>query len=231
MRQNNFNVVHLAAGLLAVIVIVAILLPAFGPRHRPAGKMQNMTQLRGIHQGMVTYANSNKEFFPGLNKLGEDDRITVEQRFQILLEDDFISPEYAISPLETEPITEWDGWGDIAPEPITKENYSYAMLQIPKDGGRRIEWSQTLNAQAIVLSDRNTATKAKPSSIHIGPGDKWAGSILWNDNTVRYEKTDTFETRYGDDITDNAKPNPADRLFESSGDDDALLIHAGNEKE
>lgn len=228
MRQNSLNAVHLAIGLLCVIVMVAVILPMLGSvRGGDSRRMQNSTQLRGIHQGLVTYANSNKYFFPGLNKLGEDDKIAVEERFQLLMEDDYFTPEYAISPSEIEPIREWDHRSG---DPVATSNYSYAMLQIPQAGGRRVEWSQTLNTHAIVLSDRNTGTIADPASIHSASKGPWVGSVLWNDNHVAFEYSDEFETLYGENETDVVKPNPGDRLFESPGDDDALLIHTGNEK-
>jgi hypothetical protein len=228
MRQTSLNIVQLAVVLLCVMVLVAVLLPMLNTR-RPARRMQNSTQLRGIHQGLVTYANANKNYFPGLNELGEDDRISVEERFQILLEDDYFTPEYAISPYETESITEWEeGVGDDT-NPVTKDNYSYAMLQVPKEGGRRMEWSQTLNQHAILLSDRNTGTRAKPSSIYAEKGEPWKGSVLWNDNHVAFEDDDAIETYYGQFDPDKDELNPADRLFEAAGYDDALLIHTGNE--
>ena len=231
MRQNSFNIVGLAVALLCTVILVTLVITIRDSHTRtPARRMQNSTQLRGIHQGLVTYANSNKNYFPGLNELGEDDQITVEQRFQILLEDDYFTPEYAISPSETEMITEWESWGDETPKPITKDNYSYTMLQVPKAGGRRIEWSQTLNSQAIVLSDRNTGTLAKPSSIHAERDEPWRGSVLWNDNHVGFEKQDSFETLYGAYESDDVKPNPGDRLFHSTSTEDALMIHTGNGK-
>lgn len=226
MRPNGFSIVNVAVAVFMVMVFVAIVLPMLGgTRREPAvSRMQNSTQLRGIHQGLVTYANSNKQWFPGINELGEDERITVEQRFQILIEEDYFTPEYAISPSETGSITEWEGWSDEDAEPVTAANYSFAMLQIPQDGGRRADWSQSLNSQAIVVSDRNTGTKDNPLSIHIDPGEPWAGSVLWNDNHVAFENAGPeFETKYGSGVL-----NEADHLFESPGTDDALMVHAGN---
>ncbi|MEO0477402.1 MAG: hypothetical protein AAF085_15765, partial [Planctomycetota bacterium] len=109
-----------------------------GHPHRPS------SQLRGIHQGLVTFANSNKNKFPGLAPDGTTINLRVEHRYQILLEGDFFTPEYAISPWETEPITPWEEGEGYA---VTAANYSFAMLQLPKNdnGGRRHEWSQTLN--------------------------------------------------------------------------------------
>ena len=61
-----------AVGLVLSILalLIAILLPALGAARRTARRMQNSTQLRGIHQGLVTFANSNKDQFPGLSSNG-----------------------------------------------------------------------------------------------------------------------------------------------------------------
>ena len=222
MRQNSFNIVHLAVALLCVVAFVTIAIAVNESTNRPRGRSWQFTQLRGIHQGLVTYANSNKNWYPGIAPDGIAINLNVEYRLQILFEGYYITPEYAISPAETEMITEWDPDKGRA---VTAINYSYAMLQLPEkdDVGRRTEWAQTLNSQAIVICDRNTGTKAKPSSIHTEkPGD-WAGSVLWNDNHVGFEQEDVFETKYG-----NGELNEADRLFESDGTHDALMIHSGN---
>ncbi len=220
MENKSFNVVHLAVALLCLVVLTTITFVINeanqhnGPRIRPS------SQLRDIHQGLVTYANSNKEWFPGIDKLGQDEGITVEQRYQILLEGDYFTPEYAISPTETEAIEPWQDQDS----PITSANYSYAMLQIPEqEGGRREEWSQTLNSLAIVVSDRNLASKTNPTSIHSERDEPWHGSVLWNDNHVGFEDTDELETKYG-----SGELNEKDRLFISAGKFDALLIHSGN---
>lgn len=222
MRQSSFNVVHLAVALLCVVVFVTIAI-ALGEANRRTGPrvMQANTQLRGIHQGLVTYANSNKNWYPGINELGEDDGIMIEERYQTLIEDDYFTPEYAISPSETEAITEWD---TDAGHPITAKNYSFAMLQVPEpENGRRHEWSQTLNSQAIVVSDRNIGSQANPTSIHADRGEPWRGSVLWNDNHVEFANEDTLETKYG-----SGELNETDRLFDADSAFDALLIHTGN---
>ena len=61
MRQNSFNVVHLAVALLCVVVFVTIAV-AIGEANRRTGPRitYHSSQLRGIHQGLVTYANANK---------------------------------------------------------------------------------------------------------------------------------------------------------------------------
>lgn len=234
MRQTTFNIVQVAVVVLIVMVLVAIVLPLFSKPRINSRRSQNSTQLRGIHQGLVTFANSNKYWFPGINELGEDAGISVENRFQILMEEDYISSFYAISPSETDNLTEWveprDPYDDS--HPVTKDNYSYAMLQVPSEGGRRVEWAQTLSSRSIALSDRNTGTKAKPASIHTDKFQPWRGSVLWNDNHVSFEDDgDTFETFYGTFDPDADELNQDDRLFESTNTDDALMVHTGNSKE
>ncbi|MGB0766581.1 MAG: hypothetical protein ACPGYV_02595 [Phycisphaeraceae bacterium] len=239
MRPNGISIVNVAVALLIVMIAVVIFLPTIG-RGRPSPIMGNSTQLRGIHLSMVTYANSNKNFFPGLGSDGLEDKQTliwqpseddgeiptmqaglaVHQRMAILLHGEFLTPYYLISPMETDPnIKPWPERGA-----IQNGHFSFAMLQVPEESeGRRAEWYTTLNSRALVVSDRNTATIDRPASIHTDPGEPWAGSVLWNDNSVRYELTDTFETRYGE-----GEANEADRLFAAESATDALLIHAGN---
>ena len=222
MRQNSFNVVQLAVVLFLVVMVVTVAIAVSNAPSRDRWRSPNSTQLRGIHQGLVTYANSNKNWFPGIDYHGEDEGISVEKRFHILIDGDYITPEYAISPSETEVIEEWD-----YESPLTKNNYSYAMLQVPSEGNRRGEWKQSLNSQAIAMSDRNTGTPDKLSSIYTDDeGWDWSGSVLWNDNHVSFENSDIFETKYA-----GSEFNPDDRLFASPGTDDALMIHSDNEQE
>ncbi|MEM9347529.1 MAG: hypothetical protein AAGB26_13015, partial [Planctomycetota bacterium] len=109
-----------------------------------------------------TYASGNQNWFPGLNEFGEDERITVEQRFQILMDEDYITPEYAISPSETEMIMAWEGGGRVHEDkaPVTKANYSYAMLQIP--------------ARADAVQNGPRHLTAKPSFFQTGTWERRA---------------------------------------------------------
>ena len=134
-----------------------VLLMYWFKTRRTARRMQNSTQLRGIHQGLVTFANSNKNNFAGLNSQGSilanTDTTTgssgigsfVQSRYWILLTGDYFTPEYAISPSETSNVTEWvEGnavlFGSTAG---SEKNYSYAMLQLVADN--------TLAFQAFAL--------------------------------------------------------------------------------
>lgn len=222
-------------GLGLVLALIAILLPALGAARRTARRMQNATQVRSVHQGMVMAGQRNKYFYPGLDSRGDilsngpltgnsGDGDTVEARYWILLDGAYITSDYTISPSEIDAIVPWTSGQ------VSASNYSYAMLSIqgqagsaPTAGPRASEWKETANGYAVVISDRNTGSSTQsPESIHTD-GDPWKGTVLWNDNHTGFEQTHLLETRYGRGSIDMN-----DNIFDASGDDDALLIHSGD---
>lgn len=233
--------------MLVVMLLIAILLPALGAARRTARRMQNSTQLREIHQGLLIAGQSNNYYYPGLDSNGKvvpdgptngfgtvqgfdgsGDGDTVEARFWYLLDNSYVAPAYAISPSEIDAIYEWSGG------PVTSSHYSYAMLSIDdadlenrqaRQVARHAEWKETANSQAIVISDRNI-NPGNPASIHNDQPGQWKGSMLWNDNHVGFEQSHivTMGTKYG-----NASMNNHDDLFvDDTNGDDAWLIYEGD---
>jgi type II secretory pathway pseudopilin PulG len=257
MTNPGFTLRELISVIVLIVFLIALSVPLGDASARTSRLMQNSTQLRGVHQGLVTYANSNKNWYPGLDSKGQAihlrtefdpvsdpfkksenyEEVTVEGRYWVLLDGDYFTPEYAISPFETASnIIEYPGTG-----PVVEQNYSFAMLQLPPNGTRLQEWKQTLNSKSVVMSDRNTGTATNTFGYHNDRWESssafgcsynhrqpylkighWVGNVLWNDNHVAFEPTDTLPTEY------DGVANPADNLFRASGMDDALLIHAGN---
>lgn len=260
-RQSGFTIQELLVVIVLVMVVVSFNVPVDAAARRTARRMQNSTQVRGIHQSLVVFANSNKNRFAGFDSRGQivangneatgnsGDGDTVQARFWILLEGDFFTPEYAISPSEVTDVDEWDWRGNPTPPVLwndNEKNYSYAMLgidgnagQAPVARGRGQEWSQTLNTQAVVVSDRNTGTNAtnQIESIHTGDRGEWSGSVVWNDNHVGFEMGGPyFETKYGNGrLNVDDFGTPTDNLFSSDADPagnagmDALMVIADDD--
>lgn len=265
-RAAGFSIVDLLVVIVCITALLAVQIPTDAAARRTARRMQNSTQLRGIHQALVTFANSNKDNFAGLTSKGEiladsDANTgssgrgdTVQARYWILVEGDFFTPEYMISPLETALVTEYDwGQGEVSAPVIWNDrvkHYSFAMLgyeadannpkQVSQDTqGRASEWATTLNSQAIVIADRNTGTDAdgRVSSYHTGDFGDWQGSVLWNDNHVGFEMYQYFETKYANGAlhADGDFGGPTDNLFSSQADPngkvgvDALMVTADND--
>ncbi|MFN3167579.1 MAG: type II secretion system protein [Phycisphaeraceae bacterium] len=275
-RIKGFTLIELLVVISIIALLIAILLPALGAARRTARRMQNSTQLRGIHQGLVTFANSNKNNYAGLNSkgqiLGNDNRTTgnsgegdtVQARYWIMLKGEFFTPDYAISPSETNTMTPYEpatGTGVNRVEWSTantgEKHYSYAFLGFVRGnavttGGtprpfnvqansaqRAAEWKQTLNSQAVIVSDRATDGPADNAirSIHTDEDGEWRGSVLWGDNHVAFENEQFFETKYGSGSLNRPNGNQdADNLFEdeaSVGNNrtrgaNALMVIEGN---
>ena len=251
MRSRSaFTLIELLVVISIIALLIGILLPALGAARRTARQMQSNTQVRGIHQGMAMFAQSNRERFPGLDSRGrviEDtdggaggagsaqqeirgvtsmNGDTVEARWAIMLDGNYFNGEYVISPVETK--TEWTTT-DID---LTFENYSYALLSITetvnaanpvKETGRFNEWKDTLNTEAIVITDRNTGDGTSNagsggggvSSIHTEEdGGEWRGSVGWNDNHVEFETDHVLDTRYSNGVFNDSSDNSKeDNLF------------------
>lgn len=235
---SGWNVVNAIVVIVVLIIGLALLIVASMSQTRGSGsrRLKNTTQIRGITQGIITYAGSNKGYYPGLNSKGQvlpdSDRwtglsgtgMTAEARIWILLDENAFTGEYAISPIETK--TNWTTGA------VTAANYSYALLELEGevgkqlDAGRGDEWrSDTLRYEAIVISDRNTGPNAYAArqSIHMPYPGKWEGAIGRNDGSASYETTHLQDTQYG-------KTGPLhidDNIFDAAGDDDAYMIYTG----
>jgi hypothetical protein len=193
--------------------------------------MQNSTQVRGIHTALVLFAQGNGTYYPGRTNTGATAAqhtgqlaaLQVENRFRELLEDNYFTGEYAISPSETK--TPW------TEKNVGATNYSYAMLgQVASTdtGENKNEWRETTNTEAVVLSDRaigNTGTHFK--SVHTNPQasqTEWRGSVGWNDNHVTFEADATVDTGYGsvsntNDFLFDTTVSSAHMTFTGSSDD------------
>lgn len=221
-RRQGFTLIELLVVISIIALLIGILLPALGAARRTARQMQSNTQVRGIHQSMVMYAQSNNSKFPGLTGSGllypdDSPRLdsglaggALETRYEIMLDGNFFTGEYMLSPSETK--TEW------TTNSVTSRNFSFAMLQLTDTNsssgagtapdanqGRRTEWSETLNTEATIMGDRNTgegttttAGTGGLSSIHTDEnGGDWRGSLAWGDNHTAFSTTHLLDTKFG----------------------------------
>ncbi|MFG0249256.1 MAG: hypothetical protein ACF8OB_10245 [Phycisphaeraceae bacterium JB051] len=212
-RVFAFSLIDMLVVLVLVVLLYILVLPCLG---RTAPQMQNSTQIRGIHSALLLFSQGNNGYFPGMDAKGnllQDS--TVETRFMMLLNDNYFTSEYLISPRDTK-----IAWQKGA---FTTKNYSFAMLNLSDSQSIRLdEWRDTQNEDAIVLSDRMLAKNKKGHirSIWTRNDDHWRGSIGWNDNHVTFEAThDQFQTKYGKSHFKN------DSLFDYEG---ASMVYAGD---
>jgi prepilin-type N-terminal cleavage/methylation domain-containing protein len=236
MRKTNaFTLIELLVVISIIALLIGILLPALGAARRTARQMQNSTQVRGIHTALVLFAQGNGTYYPGRSNTGANatahadqtgGALSVENRFRELLEDNYFTGEYAISPSETK--NPWTAGN------VGATNYSYAMLQLISPGDTtqsKNEWRETTNTEAPVLGDRaiSNTTTSNYKSVHTNPQasqTEWRGSVGWNDNHVSFEADATVSTGMGSATRDT------DSLFnvEANGDD-ASFTYTGTSGE
>jgi prepilin-type N-terminal cleavage/methylation domain-containing protein len=255
-RVHGFTLIELLVVISIIALLIAILLPALGAARRTARQIQNSTHLRGIHQGLVIFAQDARGRFPGVQPDGTVEGMIpgapggtvgtlrgdfVQRRFWTIVSRQYFPSVYAISPAELAVKTPWNP--DAPPGSaefltFSPNMYSYAMLQIEPNTalasaqGRRLEWSETMNSRAPVLSDR-TRGQTDFFSLWTGPGQGWRGGVVWNDNHVTFESSHVVRnTQYG-----RGPVNDTDNLFVGESDNvpaeqfrrrDALMLGKGD---
>ncbi len=222
-RIRGFTLVDSLVVLVVVMIGIALSMVMMKHQRRGHRHPHQSSQLRGIHSALVLFSQGNNTYYPGFNTLGRPDGdVFVEGRFKALLDDNYFTGEYIISPSETKTALTQMG---VMP---TTANYSYAMLNLADESSPRMaEWRDTSNSEAAVVSDR-AITNGKDGairSVHTKPRkDKtqWRGEVAFNDNHVTFEAThDRLDTQYGDQSFEN------DNLFDTVG---ASMVYSGKDR-
>lgn len=243
-RRPAFTIIELLVVISIIVILVGILLPALGGAQDAAQKATNQSQLSNVFQGLVAFSGENRGWYTGLdstgtamagsafdfnNTDGANAGVFVGPRAAQLVQNGYFRGETLISPADSVDMTPWSR-DDTFNSGDVDEHVSYAMLAISAGNNstrweRDAEWRDTSNAQAPVLSDRNTGSAGSPSSVWTttDSGD-WKGHVAYNDGKVSFQQDQDIErTRYG-----SGDENDVDSLFEAADTDDAAMTYSGD---
>lgn len=209
-----------AVGVGGVLLIAVLGWVALGPARPPVGhQVAIQYQLRTIHQAALLHGLENNNYLAGLNADGSLLTNDPAERYELLIDSDYLTADLLISPADARP--------DAA--------YSYALLDLGSPGARRDAWTTDAAPDAPILAESPAALglpAASPTPVSGGGASGgWSGWVLWHsayltaDTAARStELADSprLRTRYAD----TGPFNEDDDLFAAAGPDDAHLISA-----
>ncbi len=240
-RQAAFTLIELLVVISIIALLISILLPALSAARRAARQLANSTQIRGLQQGFAINAEDRgiRGYYAGIDNASgttfdeiysSSSGITALQnrnnagmfvpyRFAILVEGDYVTADYLISPGEISDNVQPYDTGAAAGtynmfQPVADRDYFYSY-NLPKiaatvgdlKADRRFEnWSNLGGSKSVTVSDRMTGP-ANPGAVSAENYDSiwtesrqqgWIGSVAFNDGHVAFYDSALIEdTNYG----------------------------------
>jgi hypothetical protein len=190
MKRRAFTLVELAAVVLCLGAGAALFPQPQNPiaqARASSRQIKDSTQIRGIHQGLVLWAQNNNDAYPLPSRVDKGDTTVAEKGaakdttancFSLLIYNGFFSPELCVSPVEVNKSIKvmpdysyalpakavtpaqalWDPAFSADFTHSRTGNFSYSHIQ--PAGGRLKKWSNTFQSEEVALCTRTPQIKS-----------------------------------------------------------------------
>ncbi|MGB1125330.1 MAG: type II secretion system protein [Phycisphaeraceae bacterium] len=235
--RAGFTLIELLVVISIIALLIALLLPALGTAKKQAQIMQNATHHRGLHQAFVTFGHSNDGLYPGLEKRDGETKLLPAARdgkdtssaglgghwpatrFALLIDNDYVSPEYVINPADPFFRDAWtygDSGRDQAGTKFDWRNFSYAVEEWGGGMSGTNEYkvatgnidhmgSETpvLGDRIIVVIDQDYSNPNKYIGVFSNKPGNFNMGLAWNDGHTTLLNTPIVNTRFGPYYNEN----------------------------